>query len=67
MVNRGEDTKHEMAISEYILYIWMLEKVDSKRLKLYIYISCWGNKVSTIMYDIPKNSEKWVESEYEKI
>jgi hypothetical protein len=47
-----------MAISEYILYIWMLGKVDRKRLKPYIYISCSGNKISTIMYDIPENSEK---------
>jgi len=56
-----------MAISEYIFYIWMLGKVDRKRLKPYIYNSCSGNKISTIMYDIPKNSEKWVESEYGKI
>jgi len=31
------------------------------------YASYSVNKISTTMYDIPKNSEKWVESEYEKI
>ena len=45
----------------------MLGKVDRNVLKPYIYISCSGNKISTTMYDIPEFSEKWVESEYEKI
>jgi len=56
-----------MAISAYIFYIWMLGKVDRKILKPYVNISYSGNKIPTTMCDIPKNSEKWVESKYIKI
>jgi len=56
-----------MAISEYIFYIWMLGEVNRKILKPYIYMNYSGNKICTTMYDIPKNSENWVESEYIKI
>ena len=56
-----------MAISAYIFYIWMLGKVDRKILKPYVNISYSGNKIPTTMCDIPKNSEKWVESKCEKI
>jgi len=31
------------------------------------YASYSVNKISTTMYDIPKISEKWVESEYKKV
>jgi len=31
------------------------------------YASHWGNKIAMTMYNIPKNSEEWVESKHIKI
>ena len=42
----------------------MLGNLIRKTLKLYTYINYSGNKNPNTMCDIPKDSEKWVESKY---
>ena len=37
-----------------------------KSFQIQHYASYWGHKYPTAMYDISKNSEKWIESKYEK-
>ena len=42
----------------------MLGNLIRKRLKLYTYINYSGSTNPNTMCDIPKDSEKWVESKY---
>ena len=61
---KDKDIKHEHShLSKYILCpdAWNLIR---KTLKLYTYINYSGNKNPNTMCDIPKDSEKWVESKY---
>ena len=53
-----------IAISQNIFSVQMLGKLIRKTLKLYTYINYSGNKNPNTMCDIPKDSEKWVESKY---
>ena len=53
-----------IAISQNIFSVQMLGNLIRKTLKLYTYINYSGNKNPNTMCDIPKDSEKWVESKY---
>jgi len=64
-ITKNISYRHEHLSTEILSQnTWQIEKRNFEKILNALY---WGNEIPTIMYDIPKNSEKWVESKYEKI
>jgi len=58
----------ELSHKFHWLIDWLIYHDDRGKVhQMKEYASYWGNKIAMTMYNIPKNSEKWVESKCENI